>query len=115
MAITQDNSQSPSPKNIRQVDATTLGIAWNDGHESVYAVKTLREKCPCAHCVDEWTGEKRIAPGSIPDTIRPVKLHSVGLYAVQIQWNDGHDTGLYTHEYLRNLCECPQCKKKTAA
>lgn len=105
-----DNPKSPSPKNIRQVDQTTLGITWSDGHESVYSVKMLREKCPCANCVDEWTGEKRISPGMIPDTIRPIKLNSVGLYAVQFTWSDGHDTGLYPHEYLRKLCECPQCQ-----
>lgn len=104
---------SPSPKNIRQVDSTTLGITWSDGHESVYSVKTLRENCPCAHCIDEWTGQRKIPPGSIPDTIRPLNLKSVGLYAIQFSWNDGHDTGLYSHEQLRKLCECPECKGKS--
>ena len=107
-----DNAKSASPKNIRQVDETTLGITWSDGHESVYSVKRLREKCPCANCIDEWTGEKRL--GVIPDSIRPLKLSSVGLYAIQFKWNDGHDTGLYPHEYLRNLCECSLCLAETA-
>ncbi|NIQ01407.1 MAG: DUF971 domain-containing protein, partial [Nitrospinaceae bacterium] len=56
--------------------------------------KHLRENCPCAHCMDEWTGQKRIQPGQIPDSIRPQKLKAVGLYALQFFWNDGHDTGL---------------------
>ena len=103
-------ANSPSPKKINQIDPTTLGITWSDGHESVYHVKKLRESCPCAHCIDEWTGEKRIAPGSIADTIKPINLKSVGLYALQFSWNDGHDTGLYTHELLRNLCQCEQCQ-----
>lgn len=110
--MTVENTKSPSPKNIKQTDETTLGISWTDGHESVYTVKTLREKCPCANCVDEWTGANRIAPGSIPDTIRPLKLKSVGLYAIQFTWNDGHDTGLYSHEHLRKICECPECLGK---
>lgn len=109
-----DNSKSASPKSIRQVDESTLGITWSDGHESIYSVKMLRERCPCANCIDEWTGEKRIVPGSIPDTVRPLKLNSVGLYAIQFKWSDGHDTGLYSHEYLRTLCECPACLAKSA-
>jgi DUF971 family protein len=93
----------PSPKKISQINATTLGISWSDGLESSYDVKMLREKCPCANCIDEWTGEKRIQPGQIKDSIRPVNIKSVGRYAVQFYWNDGHDTGLYTHDYLREL------------
>ena len=46
----------PAPKNIKQVDEFTLGISWNDGHESVYSVKYLRESCPCANCIDESIG-----------------------------------------------------------
>ena len=108
---TKVDSNHPSPKNIKQINATTLGITWTDGHESIYSVKMLREKCPCANCIDEWTGEKRIKPGMIPDTIRPKGLKSVGLYAIQFSWNDGHDTGLYPHELLRKLCQCEACHK----
>ena len=94
---------TPAPKNITQINETTLGISWNDGHESEYPVKILRENCPCANCIDEWSGKKLIAPGSIPASIRPLNLKAVGLYAIQFTWSDGHDTGLYTHELLRKL------------
>ena len=107
----QVDANSPSPKDIKQVNATTLGITWTDGHESVYPVKKLREGCPCANCIDEWSGEKRIKPGDIPDDVKPLKLHSVGRYAIQFVWSDGHDTGLYPHELLRKLCDCDLCKK----
>ncbi|HIK57566.1 MAG TPA: DUF971 domain-containing protein, partial [Nitrospinaceae bacterium] len=40
---------------------------------------------------------------------------AVGLYAIQFYWNDGHDTGLYTHELLRQICECRACKSKNTA
>lgn len=103
---------SSAPKSIKQVDEFTLGITWTDGHESVYAVKNLRENCPCANCIDEWSGKKLIAPGSITIDIRPRNLKAVGLYAIQFDWNDGHDTGLYTHELLRQLCECAACKSQ---
>ena len=67
----------PAPKNIKQINETTLGISWNDGHESVYPVKFLRENCPCANCIDEWSGKKLIEPGSIPESIRPINLKAV--------------------------------------
>jgi DUF971 family protein len=98
------------PKSIKQIDSTKLGITWTDGHESIYSVRYLRESCPCANCIDEWTGEKRLAPNSIPDNIRPTKLHSVGLYAIQFSRTDGHDTGLYSHELMRKLCQCVECQ-----
>jgi len=93
-------SNTTAPKNIKQIDPTKLGITWTDGHESIYSVRYLRESCPCANCIDEWTGEKRLDPNSIPDNIRPTKLHSVG----------GHDTGLYSHELMRKLCQCVECQ-----
>ena len=98
-----DNSQSPSPKKVFQVDENTLGITWTDGEDSKYNVRLLRQKCPCAQCVDEWTGELRLDPDAVPETIRPVRIQNVGLYAIQFNWSDGHDAGLYTHEYLRKL------------
>ncbi|MFQ5715684.1 MAG: gamma-butyrobetaine hydroxylase-like domain-containing protein, partial [Nitrospinales bacterium] len=52
---TQADQDGPLPKKVRQVDDTTLGIDWSDGHDSVFSVKMLRENCPCANCIDEWT------------------------------------------------------------
>lgn len=103
------------PRDVKQVDEATLGITWTDGHESVYPVKLLREKCPCAHCIDEWSGERKIKPGMIPDTIRPLKIKAVGLYALQIEWNDGHSTGIYSYDLLRRLCQCGECRAQNAA
>ena len=103
-------SAGPAPKDIRQIDTTKLGITWTDGHESVYSVRHLRQNCPCANCIDEWTGVKRLDPNSVPKNIRPTKLHSVGLYAIQFSWTDGHDTGLYSHNLMRKLCQCVECK-----
>ena len=107
----KDNSTAPSPKDIRQIDPTTLGISWTDGHEAVYSVRKIRQNCPCANCIDEWSGEKRLDPDSIPETIRPTNLKSVGLYAMQFFWNDGHEAGLYSHELMRSLCDCDECRK----
>ena len=110
-----DKTGEPSPQDIKQIDESTMGITWTDGHESVYHVKMLRENCPCAHCIDEWSGQKKIKPGDIPDTIRPTNLKAVGLYALQFWWNDGHDTGLYPHSLLRKICPCAECTANSVA
>jgi DUF971 family protein len=98
------------PTGLKQVDARHLGIVWNDDHESVYDVKVLREACHCAACKDEFTGENRIPPGSIPDDIHPADISPVGRYGLTIRWSDGHDTGIYPFERLRELCPCPECR-----
>jgi len=99
-----------SPIDLKQLGPSTLGIVWNDGHESKYTVRNLRLECRCAHCVDEWTREKVIKEENIPLDIKPKKIESVGRYALNFAWSDGHDTGIYTFEQLRSLCECDQCK-----
>lgn len=92
-----------------------LVIDWDDGHRSVYTFKHLREHCPCAMCREER--QKPVDPFHVlserelqaPRDLRPVELTPVGRYAYKIVWNDGHDTGLFTLESLRALCQCPTC------
>ncbi len=98
------------PEDIEQAGPETLRITWRDGHVSEYPVIYLRFCCPCAHCVDEVTGNRRIDAGSIPGDVKPVHLESVGNYAINIEWTDGHDTGIYAFEYLRDLCPCEECR-----
>jgi len=42
--------------------------------------------------------------------LKPERAELVGRYALQIYWNDGHSTGIYSFDYLRSLCACPQCE-----
>tara|TARA_B100000315_G_scaffold259411_1_gene315377 strand:- start:8402 stop:8755 length:354 start_codon:yes stop_codon:yes gene_type:complete len=97
------------PTKIQQIGEHTLGITWNDGHESCYPVKVLREACECAVCVDEWSGENRIMPGTIPDDVHPIEINPVGLYGIRIDWSDGHNSGIYTFPHVRSLCSCQIC------
>ncbi len=104
------------PTEIKKIDAQTLGITWDDRHESVFNTTALREQCTCAQCQDEWTGERKLLPGQLPagrlpTAVLPVTIDSVGLYGLKIKWSDGHATGIYTYETLRQLCQCPSCKK----
>ena len=90
-------------RDIAQEGERTLAITWTDGAQSRLDVVTLRQQCPCASCIDEWTGAKRLQPKDIADTVRPVRIDSVGAYALQIHFNDGHGTGIYTFQMLRGL------------
>lgn len=92
-----------TPTGIRQHGPTQLAIDWSDGELSIYDVRRLRLLCPCAVCIDEWTGEQRLDPESVDADVRPVKIQPVGRYAIQIAWSDGHDTGIYTFTRLREL------------
>ncbi len=94
-----------TPLQIQQHDPRTLSIQWADGVESLLGVRALRLACGCAHCVDEWSGEALLAHDSVPEDVAPVGIQSVGRYAIQIEWSDGHSTGIYPFERLRKLAD----------
>ena len=97
------------PRQIRSTQEA-VNIEWDDGHKSHYVPRELRMACRCAACVDEWTHENRIDVGRIPPTIKPVKMDVIGQHALHIAWSDGHSTGIYTYDYLREVCACETCK-----
>ena len=83
---------------------TPLVVRWHDGSEDRFGFEYLRNHCPCATCVDEWSGKRRSLTLLLTDQFRaPGKLVPVGNYGVQIHWNDGHETGIYSHHLLRRL------------
>jgi DUF971 family protein len=90
-------------KRIWQQDERTLGIHWTDGRKSLYDVVELRRQCRCANCVDEISKKRTLNPDDIPESVRPVKVESVGRYALTIQFTDGHRTGIYAFEKLREF------------
>jgi ATP-binding protein involved in chromosome partitioning len=92
-----------TPLEIAQKGPRELSIKWADGSLSVYPVRELRLACLCASCVDEWTGENRLDPTSVPEDVQPLKIESVGRYAIQIEWSDGHSSGIYPFRRLRAL------------
>ena len=107
------------PVSLRKEGEDRLVIDWNDGHRSVYTWKHLRASCPCAGCREEGSKppdpfhvltEKELAP---KPPLAPLAMAPVGRYAYKITWNDGHDSGIFTLENLRALCECPACTKQT--
>ncbi len=115
--MSASGSEPLAPASLSKDGPERLVIIWNDGHRSVYTWKHLRDNCPCAGCREE-----RIKPADpfrilkpnelVP--LAPVSMPRVGHYAYKIVWSDGHDTGLYTLEHLRELCQCPQCATSSA-
>lgn len=94
-----------TPIRIAQQGPRALGIRWADGSESVLDVRALRLACGCARCVDEWSGEAMLDAASVPEDVHPLRIRGVGRYAIQIDWSDGHDSGIYPFRRLRELAE----------
>jgi len=63
----------------------------------------------CAACVEEFTGVRKVAHGTIPSSLERVKVQRVGNYALNFEFSDGHDSGIYDFEYLRKICPCREC------
>lgn len=103
----------PVPMAIRRAaDASgdAIEIDWSDGTNARHTARLLRDACPCATC-----REKRVTPrpAAMLEVLRPEDLapltvtgmKPVGQYAYSIAFSDGHDTGIYTLEYLRELAD----------
>jgi len=94
-----------TPRAVRQDGPRTLAVTWADGREDRFDVRALRLACPCAACVDEVTGRRRLDPARVPADVRPVRVTGVGNYALKVVWSDGHDTGIYAFDRLRRMGE----------
>jgi DUF971 family protein len=98
-----------TPTRVKRLNPKQTEITWNDSHVGVYPSWYLRENCQCASCVDELTGARKVVHGSIPSSLERVNVTPVGNYALQFEWSDGHSTGIYAFDLLRQLCPCHQC------
>jgi len=104
------------PLALRKEGDDRLVIEWNDGHRSTYTWKHLRDHCPCASCREAHMQKPEpfhiLKPSELVPLppLAPVSITPVGYYAYKFAWNDGHETGLYTLENLRTLCQCPLCR-----
>ncbi|MFK7909534.1 MAG: DUF971 domain-containing protein [Akkermansiaceae bacterium] len=95
---------------IQLVNNTVIGnelaLAWGDGSEDYIQMESLRKHCPCAVCQGEPDAMGRVLKPSVNHTDRSfqlISLKQVGGYALQLKWADGHSTGIYTFDLLRNL------------
>jgi DUF971 family protein len=109
-----------TPEKVRVLlsEGKGMEIDWVDGHRSAWSFAWLRDACPCATCVGERKAEGRkpgqprpkpaeLLPMYAPPA-KPASAHAVGRYAIQFNWLDGHSGGIYSWEYLRRVCQCPE-------
>jgi len=92
-----------------QVIGEEMAIKWDDGRESFVKLDALRRHCPCAGCRGETDVMGNVYKGPDrplgPQSSQLQRLEWIGSYAVQPVWGDGHATGIYAFDYLRQLAE----------
>ena len=108
------------PEHIAISKSRGIEIDWKDGHHSSYSIGYLRDECPCATCTGahgtapQKTSYSKSAPDPFPMFKPNLKMNDVepvGNYAIKIYWSDGHSSGIYSFDYLRQICPCPACNK----
>lgn len=97
---------TPHPTEIRYIQADhILKMTFSDGLEVEYPTAFLRGYCPCAKCQGHSAGPPKWV-ALTHDAQRTVEdVTQVGAYAICIVWADGHDTGIYTFDVLREMAE----------
>jgi DUF971 family protein len=117
MPIPADVRKKPLEVKVHVSTGAGLDILWSDGHASHYDFPYLRDKCPCALCNDERGKKSRLGGAMGSSAALPMfkpkatarAAAAVGNYALQIQFSDSHSTGIYSFEYLREICPCEAC------
>jgi DUF971 family protein len=114
---------SAEPEHIAISKSKGIKIDWKDRHHSEYPLTYLRDECPCASCTGAHGTEPQkssyAAPVTDPfpmfkPTLKMLHVEQVGAYAMRIDWSDGHNTGIYSFDYLRRICPCQECRSQTA-
>jgi len=120
MPVPPDPRKKASSVKIHVSSGAGVDIAWADGHASHYEFADLREQCPCATCDEERRKKELFAAqgGSFAAALPMYKpkasarsAKAIGSYAIQITFNDGHSTGIFSFDYLRTICPCEACAR----
>ena len=96
--------RNPSVTHTRIEDGgLALTFDWDDGFVTHGTGQALRQACPCAACVDEWTNQRTLDVARVPADTRIQDVSTVGNYALALRFSDGHGTGIYTWVHLREI------------
>lgn len=113
--MTQPSSQprpstpAPTPTELRRLDDGRIEIGWSDGLRRVHTPQELRDACPCATCRERRAAEPqeppvlRVLSREETEPLTVTGMKPVGQYAYSIDFSDGHGTGIYLFDYLREL------------
>ncbi len=105
--MTDSASMTPTPVSLK-TDGDVLHIVWSDHVSHRLSWTLLRNRCPCATCRAERSQPPALLPVLKPEETVPVtatSMRPLGNYAYGIQFSDGHNTGIYSLEFLRELGE----------
>ena len=78
-----------------------LSVAYDNGEKFVLPAEYLRVESPSAEVQGHSAAQKQIVTGK--RRVKIVGVEAVGNYAARIRFDDGHDTGLYSWDYLYEL------------
>jgi DUF971 family protein len=118
MPIPIDVRKKPTDVKVHVTTGEGVEVTWSDGHTSRYPFPYLRDLCPCALCNDEREKKARVGTSAgsgsavlpmFKPRVTAKSANAVGNYAIQIQFSDGHATGIYSYEHLREICPCEAC------
>ncbi|MGB6430515.1 MAG: DUF971 domain-containing protein [Candidatus Acidiferrales bacterium] len=129
MPIPIDPRRKPADIKVQVSSGAGVDVVWSDGHASHYDFVYLRERCPCALCNDERAKKAEFAANPGPQAVaapptpafelpmfkpkaKARAAHAMGNYALQIDFTDGHSTGIYSYDYLRTICPCEDCQRE---
>jgi DUF971 family protein len=114
-----DPRKKPAEVKVHVSNGAGVDIVWADGHRSHYDFAYLRERCPCATCDDQRRKKEAAAAtaGAGASDVLPLykprpgarAAKAMGHYALQIDFTDGHSTGIYSYDHLRTICPCGEC------
>lgn len=102
---------NPVPSKLDLKKDKGLTIVWSDGMTSTLDLATLRSSCPCATCKEARAESQKkkslltVLPGNYSEDLKIAGAELVGNYALKLTWTDGHDTGIYSFAFLRELGE----------
>ena len=123
MPALPDSIEIRLPK--KAIAGNVVEIRWSDGHVSCHTSFNLRMRCPCATCRDSHNADPKAIRGSgatdgpeaaqawkpvrgpkgVPPMVEVTQFDWVGNYAVNFIFNDGHNTGIYTYKFMREIDE----------
>ena len=120
MPIPLDIRKKPIEVKVHVTTGAGVDITWSDAHSSHYDFAYLREHCPCATCREGHRKNESVTPEKdIPalpmfkPKITARAAAAVGTYAIQIEFTDGHTTGIYSFDHLREICPCDACVRES--
>ena len=104
--MSQGSAPAIIPVRLQVEGGDRLVIEWSDQVQHALGFALLRKNCPCAGCRTEREAPRPMLPIIKLEEAqppRPRSIQPVGRYAYQFEWNDGHNSGIYTFEFLRQL------------